>query len=119
MITFEKVTVENESVVKEMFHSHSLSEKQVQYCVKVDDTYIGVIDYRVQGETVVLSQLIIHSDYQSYGYGANTYFTFEMMMKERNVKEIKVLQTELTEQAKSFIESFGFNVEDGIYVKKM
>ncbi len=49
MITFEKVTVENESVVKEMFHSHSLSGKQVQYCVKVDDTYIGVIDYRVQG----------------------------------------------------------------------
>lgn len=49
MITFEKVTVENESVVKEMFYSHSLSEKQVQYCVKVDDTYIGVIDYRVQG----------------------------------------------------------------------
>lgn len=118
MITFEKVTVENESVVKEMFYSHSLSEKQVQYCVKVDDTYIGVIDYRVQGETAVLSQLIIHSDYQSYGYGTNTYFTFEMMMKERNVKEIKVLQTELTEQAKSFIESFGFNVEDGIYCEE-
>ena len=28
MITFEKVTVENESVVKEMFHSHSLSENR-------------------------------------------------------------------------------------------
>lgn len=119
MITFEKVTVENESVVKEMFHSHSLNEKEVQYCVKVDDTYIGVIDYRVQGETAVLSQLIIHFDYQSYGYGTNAYFTIETMMKERNVKEIKVVQTELTEQAKSFIESFGFNEEDGIYVKKI
>lgn len=118
MITFEKVTVENESVVKEMFHSHSLSEKQVQYCVKVDDTYIGVIDYRVQGDCGFI-QLIIHFDYQSYGYGTNTYFTFETMMKERNVKEIKVVQTELTEQAKSFIESFGFNEEDGIYVKKI
>ena len=28
MITFEKVTVENESVVKEMFSSHSLDEKK-------------------------------------------------------------------------------------------
>ncbi len=28
MITFEKVTVENESVVKEMFKSHSLGEKK-------------------------------------------------------------------------------------------
>ena len=60
MITFEKVTVENESVVKEMFKSHSLGEKKVQYCVKVDDTYIGVIDYSVQEERAVLSQLIIH-----------------------------------------------------------
>ena len=28
MIRFEKVTVENESVVKEMFKSHSLGEKR-------------------------------------------------------------------------------------------
>lgn len=119
MIAFEKVTVENESVVKEMFRSHNVSEKQVQYCVKVDDTYIGVIDYSVQEESVVLSQLIIHFDYQSYGYGTNTYFTFEEMMKQRGVKEIKVLQKELTEQAKTFIESFCFNEEDGTYVKKI
>ncbi|MED2187146.1 GNAT family N-acetyltransferase, partial [Bacillus wiedmannii] len=58
MITFEKVTVDNESVVKEMFRSHSLTENQVQYCVKVDDTYIGVIDYSVQEESAILSQLI-------------------------------------------------------------
>ncbi|MEE2016078.1 GNAT family N-acetyltransferase, partial [Bacillus thuringiensis] len=65
------------------------------------------------------SQLIIHFDYQGYGYGTNTYFTFEEMMKQRNVKEIKVLQEELTEKAHSFIESFGFTSEDGAYVKKI
>ncbi|PFJ14190.1 GNAT family N-acetyltransferase [Bacillus cereus] len=119
MITFEKVTVGNESVVKEMFRSHSLSEKKVQYCVKVDDTYIGAIDYSVQEKSAVLSQLIIHFDYQSYGYGTNTYFTFEEMMKQRNVKEIKILQKELTEQAKAFIESFGFSEEEEMYVKNI
>ncbi|MGE7884785.1 GNAT family N-acetyltransferase [Bacillus sp. NPDC094077] len=119
MITFEKVTVENKSVVTEMFRSHSLSEKKVRYCVKVDDTYIGVIDYSVHEDSAVLSQLIIHLDYQSYGYGTNTYFTFEDMMKQRNVKEIKILQKELTEQAKNFIESFGFSEEEGTYVKKI
>ena len=31
MITFEKVTVENESVVKEMFKSHSLGFISVNY----------------------------------------------------------------------------------------
>ncbi|WP_242213216.1 GNAT family N-acetyltransferase [Bacillus cereus group sp. BfR-BA-01383] len=119
MITFEKVTVENESVVKEMFGSHSLGEKKVKYCVKVDDTYIGVIDYSVQEGNSILSQLIIHFDYQGYGYGTNTYFTFEEMMKQRNVKEIKVLQEELKERAKSFIESFGFIEVDEMYVKKI
>ncbi|MDR4984819.1 GNAT family N-acetyltransferase [Bacillus cereus] len=119
MITFEKVTLENESVVKEMFGSHSLGEKKVQYCVKVDDTYIGVIDYSVQEENAILSQLIIHFDYQGYGYGTNTYFTLEEMMKQRGIKEIKVLQEQLTEQATSFIESFGFIEVDEMYVKKI
>ncbi len=45
-------------------------------------------------------------------------FTFEEMMKQRNVKEIKVLQEKLTEKAKSFIESFGFTSEEEEYVKK-
>ncbi|MGQ0422096.1 GNAT family N-acetyltransferase, partial [Bacillus sp. HC-Mk] len=45
--------------------------------------------------------------------------TFEEMMKQRNVKEIKVLQEKLTEKAKSFIESFGFTSEDEEYVKKI
>ena len=87
--------------------------------MKVDDTYIGVIDYSVQEELAVLSQLIIHFDYQGYGYGTNTYFTFEEMMKQRNVKEIKVLQEKLTEKAKFFIESFGFASEGEEYVKKI
>ncbi|MED0971135.1 GNAT family N-acetyltransferase [Bacillus paramycoides] len=119
MITFEKVNIENESVVKEMFRSHSLSVEKVQYCVKVDDTYIGVIDYSVQEESAILSQLIIHFDYQGYGYGTNTYFTFEEMMKHRNVKEIKVLKEKLTERAKSFIEGSGFIEENGVYIKQM
>ncbi len=108
MITFEKVTVENESVVKEMFKSHSLGEKKVQYCVKVDDTYIGVIDYSVQEERAVLSQLIIHFDYQGYGYGANTYFTFEEMMKQRNVKEIKSATRGINRKGEVFHREFWF-----------
>ncbi|MGQ0420993.1 GNAT family N-acetyltransferase [Bacillus sp. HC-Mk] len=103
MITFEKVTVENESVVKEMFKSHSLGEKKVQYCVKVDDTYIGVIDYSVQEERAVLSQLIIHFDYQGYSYGIYTNLRFEGIMIHCNLKEIKVLLENLTAKAKSFI----------------
>ncbi|KFM98609.1 GNAT family N-acetyltransferase [Bacillus clarus] len=118
MIVFEKVNVETESVVKEMFNSHSLSVEKVRYCVKVDDTYIGVIDYSVQGESAILSNLIIHFDYQGYGYGTNTYFTFEEMMKHRNVKDVQALQNGLTKQAQSFIEGLGFIEENETYRKQ-
>ncbi|MEH7460042.1 GNAT family N-acetyltransferase [Bacillus sp. JJ1127] len=118
MITFEKVNFETEKVVEEMFASHSLVKKDVQYCIKADDTYIGVIDYLTRGESAILSNLMIHFDYQGYGYGTNAYFTFEEMMKQRNMKDIKVLQGELTEQAKSFIGNLGFVLNSEIYTKR-
>ncbi|CEY40975.1 Uncharacterised protein [Streptococcus pneumoniae] len=71
-----------------MFKSHSLGEKKVQYCVKVDDTYIGVIDYSVQEERAVLSQLIIHFDYQGYGYGTNTYDDY--LCDTINIRQVDV-----------------------------
>ncbi|EEL50854.1 MULTISPECIES: GNAT family N-acetyltransferase [Bacillus cereus group] len=117
MITFEKVNTETKKVVEEMFASHGLNKKEVQYCIKVDDTYIGVIDYIVQGEHAILSNLIIHFDYQGYGYGTNTYFTLEEMMKHRNIKDIQVLQGDVTEQAKPFIEGLGFILNGEMYIK--
>ncbi|MBO1627373.1 GNAT family N-acetyltransferase [Bacillus arachidis] len=118
MITFEKVNTETKRVVEEMFASHSFNRKEVQYCIKIDDTYIGVMDYTVQGEHAVLSNLIIHFDYQGYGYGTNAYFTFEEMMKHRDIKDIQVLKGDLTEQAKSFTEGLGFIWNGEIYIKR-
>ncbi|MBO1580068.1 GNAT family N-acetyltransferase [Bacillus sp. XF8] len=118
MITFEKVNTETKKVVEEMFVSHGLNRKEVQYCIKVDDTYIGVMDYTAQGEHAILSNLMIHFDYQGYGYGTNAYFTFEEMMKRRDIKDIQVLQGDLTEQAKSFIEGLGFIWNGEMYIKR-
>lgn len=118
MITFEKVNTETRRVVEEMFASHGFNRKKVQYCIKIDDTYIGVMDYTVQGEHAVLSNLIIHFDYQGYGYGTNAYFTFEEMMKHRDIKDIQVLKGDLTEQAKSFTEGLGFIWNGEIYIKR-
>ncbi|KEK25119.1 GNAT family N-acetyltransferase [Bacillus gaemokensis] len=118
MITFEKVNVETKKVVEEMFASHSLTMEEVQYCIKADDTYIGIIDYSVQGESAILSNLIIHFDYQGYGYGTNAYFTFEEMMKRRSIKGIKVSRSNLTEQARSFIEGLGCMLNNEWYIKQ-
>lgn len=119
MITFEKVSLETKPVVKEMFSSHHLPVQEVQYCIKVDDTYIGVIDYTVQGDNAILCNFIIHYDYQSYGYGTNAYFTLEEMMKHRNIKTINVLQENVTIQAINFIEGLGFAEMNGAYTKQL
>ncbi|WP_410982411.1 GNAT family N-acetyltransferase [Bacillus cereus] len=119
MITFEKVNAETKKVVEEMFASHSLNIKEVKYCIKVDDTYIGVLDYTVQDEHAILSNLIIHFDYQGYGYGTNTYFTLEEMMKHRDIKRIQVLQRDITERTNSFIEGLGFKLDGEVYIKHL
>ncbi|WP_459503599.1 GNAT family N-acetyltransferase [Bacillus sp. C1] len=117
MITFEKVNTETKEVVAEMFASHGLHTQEVQYCIKVDDTYIGIMDYVVQGDQAILFHLIIHFDYQGYGYGTNAYFTFEEMMKHREIESIQVIQDNVTEQAKAFIEGLGFTRNGGAYIK--
>ncbi|MDM5188473.1 GNAT family N-acetyltransferase [Bacillus sp. DX4.1] len=119
MITFEKVTEETKAVVEEMFSSNCLEVQAIQYCIKVDDTYIGLIDYMVQEEKARLSVLIVHNDYQGYGYGTNAYFTFEEMMKHRNVTRIEILQKDLTVHAKAFIEGLGFEDNNEVYMKHL
>lgn len=119
MLTFETVTPETKVVVDEMFSSYKLPVKQVEYCVKADDTYIGIIDYTVQEEKAMLQFLLVHHDYQGYGYGTNVYYTFEEMMKKEGVKYIEVTQTELPERAQSFLEQFGFTVQNAVYIKQI
>lgn len=119
MLTFEAVTLETKVVVEEMFSSYKLPAKQVGYCVKADDTYIGVIDYTVLEKKALLQFLLVHHDYQGYGYGTNVYYTFEEMMKKEGVKYIEVARKELSERAQSFLEQFGFAVQNDVYIKQI
>ncbi|MFD3450061.1 GNAT family N-acetyltransferase [Microbacteriaceae bacterium 4G12] len=125
MLTFELVTEETLPIVKEMVHSnpgyrtgksntdnelkqeylHNLP-KRFTYFIKADDTYIGLLDYVQNDRDVHLNQLMVHGDYQGYGYGTNAYYTFEEQMKQQGVSYLRVLPN--TEKAKHFWESLGF-----------
>ncbi|ABS21962.1 GNAT family N-acetyltransferase [Bacillus cytotoxicus] len=118
MITFEKVNAGTKEVVKEMFASHGLETEDVQYCIKADDTYIGVIGYVVQDKSAQLSHFVIHFDYQGYGYGTNAYFTFEEMIKHRQIKEIKVAIQNVNDKARAFLEGVGFTLDENRYIKR-
>lgn len=119
MLTFEAVKPETGFVVEEMFSSYKLPVQKVGYCVKADDTYIGVIDYTVQAEKAMLQFLLVHHDYQGYGYGTNAYYTFEEMMKEEGVKCIEVMQKGLSERVQSLLGQLGFTVNNNVYIKQI
>ncbi|MEI4802089.1 GNAT family N-acetyltransferase [Bacillus sp. NPDC077411] len=119
MLMFEKVTGETKLVVKEMFSSHDLPIQDVAYCIKADDTYIGVVDYTVKQEKAILSYLLIHHDYEGYGYGTNAYYTFEEIVKREHVKEIQIIFINKNERIESFFEQLGFQKNNHVYIKKV
>lgn len=119
MLTFEKVTEETKLVVEEMFSSHDLPVQDVAYCIKADDTYIGIVDYTVKQEKAILSYLLIHRDYEGYGYGTNAYYTFEEIVKREHVKEIQITLINKNERIESFVEQLGFQQCNHVYIKKV
>lgn len=94
-------------VIKEEFiNPHSISS-----FIKLDDTYIGVIDYLLVNPNdhyPWLGLLMIHRDYQGYGFGAQAYALFENEMYERGVKHIRIGVLKENTKAHSFWKSVGF-----------
>ncbi|MEI4828039.1 GNAT family N-acetyltransferase [Bacillus sp. FJAT-53711] len=119
MLTFEKVINETGLVIEEMFSSHDLPAQDVAYCIKADDTYVGIIDYTVQQSKAILSYLLIHHDYEGYGYGTNAYYTFEEIVKRDHVKEIEITLIDKNERVIAFFEQFGFQQNNHVYIKQL
>ena len=109
MITFERVTEENLYIAKEMMDSNSsyfdkeygisqnreeilesLSLNQGNYLIKADDTYIGLTAFREHKEEqlVTINLMIIHADYQGFGYGTTAYYELEDLFIKRGFKKI-------------------------------
>ncbi|MCP1123615.1 GNAT family N-acetyltransferase [Bacillus sp. 3103sda1] len=119
MLTFEKVIDETRLVIEEMFFSHNLPVQDVVYCIKADDTYVGIIDYTLQQNKAILSYLLIHHDYEGYGYGTNAYYTFEEIVKRDDVEEIEITLIDKNERVKAFFEQLGFQQNNHVYIKQL
>ena len=56
--------------------------------IKLDDTYIGVMDYLMENpkdQCPWLGLLMIHADYQGFGFGTQAYSLYESEMRERGL----------------------------------
>jgi GNAT superfamily N-acetyltransferase len=83
--------------------------------IKLEDTYIGVIDYLMenpQDNCPWLGLLMIHADYQGFGFGAQAYALYENEMRKRGVKNVRLGVLSENLKATQFWNSLGF-----LYIK--
>ncbi|MEH7177726.1 GNAT family N-acetyltransferase [Neobacillus vireti] len=78
--------------------------------IKLDDTYIGVIDYIMESpkdRCPWLGLLMIHRDYQGFGFGTQAYSLYEGEMHKRGLERIRIGVLKENGKAKEFWKSLG------------
>lgn len=98
-----------EQLLKEYFESANQSDT---YFIKLDDTYIGLIDFlelNPRDGFPWLGLLMIHADYQGFGFGTNAFLLFEQELLKKNIHALRLGVLINNHQAKSFWKSQGFN----------
>ena len=132
MITFEIISEENLYIVKEMIRSNpdynmlengktDRTEDEIRvevfrdetesYLIKADETYIGCLDFMPENKKdgkPWLGLLMIHGDYQGYGYGTSAYYEFEQLLIERKVSNLRLAILNQNGRAIRFWEGNGF-----------
>ncbi|WP_153126092.1 GNAT family N-acetyltransferase [Peribacillus tepidiphilus] len=132
MITFEKVTEETLYIAEEIMNSNKefnkletgretrtreeikkelMAVETDTYFIKLDDTYIGIIDYLKNNPKdgfPWLGLFMIHSDYQGYGFGTQAYLLFEELLKEKKVLSLRLGVLKQNDKGKRFWKNLGF-----------
>ncbi|PEL06496.1 N-acetyltransferase [Bacillus sp. AFS017336] len=134
MITFEKITQDLIEVIEEITNSNQSynlmengrltrtkeelmneyfdsSTQTETYFIKLDDTYIGLVDFlklNPKDGFPWLGLLMIHNDYQGYGFGTNAFLLFEELLLKRSIHGLRLGVLLSNQQAKSFWQSQGF-----------
>jgi RimJ/RimL family protein N-acetyltransferase len=131
-ISFEEITKETLFIAHEIVNSNSqynvlengreartLTEIEIEFFnedtlsvfIKLDDTYIGIIDFMEKNPNdhyPWLGLLMIHSNYQGYGFGFQSYLLYEEWMVQQGLEHVRLGVLESNERAQTFWESLGF-----------
>jgi GNAT superfamily N-acetyltransferase len=79
--------------------------------IKLDDTYIGLVDYLMENpkdQLPWLGLLMIHGDYHSHGFGKQAFALYENEMVKRGVKQVRLGVIKENAKAHTFWKSLGF-----------
>jgi GNAT superfamily N-acetyltransferase len=132
MITFEKISETTLYIAEEIVNSNPnynrlengsetrsiedlrlelLASDTISVFVKLDDTYIGVVNYLMENHIdhcLWIRLLMIHQDYQGYGFGTQAYFSYEKDMLEKGTKVLRLGVPKGNEGVRKFWEELGF-----------
>ncbi|MFJ5763038.1 GNAT family N-acetyltransferase [Neobacillus sp. NPDC093182] len=109
--------IENGNALRELadIEEEFLNPETISVFIKLDDTYIGVMDYLMENpkdQCPWLGLLIIHLDYQGFGFGAQAYTIYESEMRNRGLPRVRLGVIKENVKAKQFWELLGF-----LYIK--
>ena len=87
-----------------------ISSQSSSLLIKIDDTYIGLLNYKknVEVRSIILENYLIHADYQGFGYGTVAYDHFENLLIEQGCKRSIVFVSNKNERAQQFWERNGY-----------
>ncbi|WP_462411824.1 GNAT family N-acetyltransferase [Neobacillus sp. Marseille-QA0830] len=88
-----------------------INSKTKSNFIKLDDTYIGVLDYLEENPKdhfPWLGLLMIHADYQGFEFGEQAYALFENEMMKRGFDTVRIGVIKENLKAKQFWERLGF-----------
>jgi len=88
-----------------------LNPNTISVFIKLDETYIGVIDYMLENpkdSLPWLGLLIIHKDYKGFGFGKQAYEHYESEMRNRGLDKVRIGVLQENTIAQHFWESLGF-----------
>ncbi|WP_251555178.1 GNAT family N-acetyltransferase [Neobacillus muris] len=88
-----------------------LNPKTESKFIKLDDTYIGVLDYLEENPKdrfPWLGLLMIHADYQGFGFGEQAYALFEKELVKRGLHTVRIGVIKENQKAKQFWKKIGF-----------
>ncbi|MCH6267949.1 GNAT family N-acetyltransferase [Neobacillus citreus] len=105
--------LENDLAARELadLEKEFLNPKTISVFIKLDDTYIGVVDYVLENPNdhfPWLGLLMIHADYQGYGFGAEAYAHIENEMDKRGLDRVRIGVIKENAKARHFWELLGF-----------
>lgn len=100
---------------REEIQEEFLTDKTESYLIKLDDTYIGMLEYMRENPKdgyFWLGFLLIHGDYQGYSFGTQAYLHLEEKVREMGEDAIRLAVLVENENGKRFWERLGFTYYD-------